>query len=331
MRVLLVCNFKGAVGGISGQVLLLQQHLRAEGHVADLFSTRGSLVRRICLQPRLRRAAGNYDVVHIHCCSNFGFFPAIVGVNAAKRAGRRVVVTYHGGGAAPFFKKHKALVQRVLRRSDANIVLNRFLSEVFSRANIPHVLIPNIVDTSTIPYRPRASFAPRLICTRAHEPLYDLPTLLHAFAQVQAAVPEAELTLVGDGSQHAALRSLTEQLRLRHVAFIGRVPNDQIPAYLDRADLLISTSTVDNMPVSLLEGMAAGLLVLATAVGGVPELLADGRAGLLFAPADADGLAALLLQAFHEQPIAIAAAGHEVALQYSWLSVRQRIYATYGA
>ena len=127
MRVLLICNYKKGVGGISGQVEILQRMLRQDGHTAEIFSTKDSILRRLGLFRRLRKAAHGYDVLHIHCCSEWGFLPAVVGVTVGKQLGKRVVLTYHGGGGEKFFAKHTRLVKHYLNRTDANIVLSGFL------------------------------------------------------------------------------------------------------------------------------------------------------------------------------------------------------------
>lgn len=332
MKVLLVCNHREGVGGISGQVDLLAQRLRGEGHVADLFSTRGSVWQRLAMPAALRRAARDYDLLHVHCCSGWGFLPAVLGIGAARRAGKRVVLTYHGGGAGRFFQRHKRLVQHWLCRTDANIVLSGFTGSIFGRYGIPYIVIPNIIETDDSHYRLRAPLRPRYVCTRAHEELYNIPCVLRAFGRVQAELPEATLTLVGDGSQHESLVQLAASMGLANVTFVGRVPNEKIYSYLDQSDVLLSAPRVDNMPVSLLEAMAAGLLIVSSRVGGVPYMVEDGATGLLF-ESDNDGqMAAQMLRAVRQQEesLAIIKRAHESLATYRWATVRDKIYAIYG-
>ena len=145
MKILLICNYKPGVGGISGQVELLQKYLRSEGHAADIFSTKTSLLRRLLLPLRLLRVARGYDVLHIHCCSGWGFLPAAVGVSVGRRLKKRVVLTYHGGGGERFFDKNTCLVKHYLMRTDTNIVLSGFLAKVFDNHHLPYTIIPNIM------------------------------------------------------------------------------------------------------------------------------------------------------------------------------------------
>ena len=332
MKVLLICNYKPGAGGISGQVEILQRHLRDEGHTAAIFSTKGSSLWRLGLLRRLRNATHEYDAMHIHCCSGWGFLPAVVGVTVGRWLRKRVVLTYHGGGGEHFFDRHPRLVRRFLLRTDTNIVLSGFLAHTFDRHNIPYVTIPNILDLDDSRFRLRNTLHPNFICTRAHEPLYNIPCILKAFRQVQTEVPEATLTLVGNGNEHQRLIQLSHDLGLHNVTFTGRVDNDEIYTYLDRADILLSAPTVDNMPVSLLEAMNAGLLIISSNVGGVPFMVKDNTTGLLFESDNDKSLAQKMLWALHNQPLAmnIIMQAHTDVAQYRWENVKDKLYDAYG-
>ena len=95
---------------------------------------------------------------------------------------------------------------------------------------------------------------------------------------------------------------------------------------------MISSSTVDNMPVSLLEAMNAGLLVIATRVGGVPYMIDDGKTGLLFESGNHYELAMLMLRAVNTQDesMAMLKTAHAAVQTYQWVNVRQKLYAAYG-
>ena len=332
MKILLICNYKPGVGGISGQVEILQKHLREEGHIADIFSTKGSILWRLGVYCRLRNAAKSYDVLHIHCCSGWGFLPAVVGTSIGRRLNKRVTLTYHGGGAEGFFHNNKRLVSKYLHRTDTNIVLSGFLAKVFDKYDLPYTIIPNIIDLNGNLYRGRECLLPHYICTRTHDELYGIPCLLKAFQLVQQQLPSATLTLVGDGTQHEQLKQLTATLHLHNVTFTGRVANDDIYNYIDKADIMISSSTVDNMPVSLLEAMNAGLLVIATRVGGVPYMIDDGKTGLLFESGNHYELAMLMLRAVdtQDESMAMIKTAHAAVQTYQWGNVRQKLYAVYG-
>lgn len=332
MNVLLICNYKPKVGGISGQVDILQKMLQADGHTAEVFSTKAPLLRRMLLPFKLKSTGKDFDVFHIHCCSNWGFLPAVVGVSVGRRLGKRIVLTYHGGGGEKFFDRHPKLVRHFLTRTDANIVLSGFLAQVFEKHGLPFVTIPNILELDDSRFRQREMLQPNYICTRAHEPLYNIPCILRAFRKVQSIRPEATLTLVGGGSEHENLVQMAEELGLQNVTFTGRVANEDIYTYLDRADIMLSAPTVDNMPVSVLEAMNAGLLVISSKVGGVPYMVKNNNTGLLFDSDDSDALAGKMLWAIDNQTVAraIALQGHKAVSRYRWENIKEQLYETYG-
>lgn len=330
-RILLLGNYRPGVGGISGQMEALQFHLQEEGYTVDIISTKGSVWKRLLLPFRLRKEARNYDIIHVHCCSGWGFLPAALGISVARKGNKRVVLTYHGGGAESFFRKHTVFVKHWLLKTDSNIVLSGFLGHVFEQYGIPFKIIPNIIELDDHLFRERDIIEPNYICIRSHEPLYDIPCIMRAFQRVQKHIPAASLTLVGDGSIHKELIVQVTEKGLDNVTFTGRVGNDRIYEYLDKADVMLSSSTVDNMPVSLLEAMNAGLLVISSNVGGVPYMVENNKTGLLFDVGDDEALAGLMMSAIANQEDSkrmIAEAKTRMA-QYSWSGVRKQILALY--
>ena len=332
MKVLLICNYRPGVGGISGQVEILQRKLRQDGHTAEICSTKGSFLWRLGLLRRMKRAAEGYDVLHIHCCSGWGFLPAVVGITIGRQLKKRVVLTYHGGGGEKFFAKHSRLVKRYLMQTDANIVLSGFLGKVFEHHNIPYTTIPNIIELDEHQYRERTTIQPHFICVRAHEELYNIPCILRAFQKTLTELPDATLTLVGDGSQHNALLQMVKELGLSNVTFTGRVDNKDIYYCLDKADVMISSPKVDNMPVSLLEALNAGLLVISSNVGGVPYMIENSKTGYLFPSDDSDTLANLMIQAVRlpSESLTIIRNAHQAVNTFRWENIQKQLYMTYG-
>ncbi|MBO7456540.1 MAG: glycosyltransferase family 4 protein, partial [Paludibacteraceae bacterium] len=119
--------------------------------------------------------------------------------------------------------------------------------------------------------------APRFISVRHLRELYNIPCILRAFRQVQQQIPEASLTILGRGPQLEELQQYVRDNNLKHVNFAGQVPNEEMNRYLAEHDIFLSAPRVDNMPVSVLEAMNAGVLVISSKVGGVPYIIEDVR------------------------------------------------------
>lgn len=123
-------------------------------------------------------------------------------------------------------------------------------------------------------------------------PVKDLPTLLRAVA----LLPSWWLLVVGEGEEGVRLRGLAEEMGLgERVVFTGEV--DDVPRVLEAFDVFCLPSRWEGLPGSLVEAMAAGLPVVATRVGGIPEIVADGKNGLLVPPGDPQGLASAIAAA----------------------------------
>ena len=331
MKVLLISNYKPGTGGISGQVEILQRKLQEEGFTADIFNTKGSVFYRLNLIWRLCKVGKSYDVFHIHCCSSWGFLPAVVGVHVGRHLHKRMILTYHGGGAERFFSKHTHLVKRYLTKTDANIVLSGFLGKVFDQYAIPYQIIPNIIELDESHFRERNPIQPNFICIRTLDPLYNHFCILKAFQLVKQQLPNATLTLVGGGTIRAELEQFVKEQNIQDVTFTGRVDNSKIYEYLDKSDIMLSTPHIDNMPVSLLEGFNAGLLVISSNVGGVPYMITHGRNGFLIDSNNHQQLTEQMLYAVNHQQESqdmIHQAFQDVK-SYAWSHVRSQLFILY--
>ena len=288
-------------------------------------------ITQLVYWPLLVRELRRADIVHVFSASYASFLvsplPAIV---VARLLGRPVIVHYHSG-EAPDHLRRSAVARWTLRRVDRNVVPSPFLRGVFASFGIPAVVVANTIDPGRFAYRERDPLRPRLLSTRNFEPLYNVACTLRAFARVQARVPEASLTLVGHGSQDDALRQLARGLGLKHVTFTGPVPPADIPRRYAEADLYVQTPRIDNTPNSVIEAFASGLPVVATRVGGVPAILADGVHGLLAGDDNDEEVAACILRLL-EHPVEghrLAAAAHATCAQYEWPVVRESWLSVY--
>ena len=122
-------------------------------------------------------------------------------------------------------------------------------------------------------------------------PQKALGTALEALVDV----PDATLTVVGDGPERAALERLARELGLDgRVSFLGSMARGQVLRLFRAADASVLSSAWENVPHTVVEALAVGCPVIATAVGGVPEVVRDGENGLLVPPGDPGALGAAI-------------------------------------
>ena len=119
-------------------------------------------------------------------------------------------------------------------------------------------------------------------------------TLVEAIARVHARMPQARFVLVGDGPERPDLERRISGLGIGDAVDLLGTRYD-VPALLSRADAFCLPSLAEGLPNAIMEAMAARLPVVATAVGGTPELVLEGETGMLVPPANADALASALL------------------------------------
>jgi glycosyltransferase involved in cell wall biosynthesis len=145
------------------------------------------------------------------------------------------------------------------------------------------------------------------------EPEKGHPTLLEAWPRVLRAVPDAYLLIVGEGSRREALEAQARELRIAHrVVFTGR--RDDVPAVTAALDVAVLPSYREAQGLSILEAMALSRPVVASNVGGIPEMIEDGVTGLLVPPHDAEALAGAIIRLLRDHPYAdtLARAGHDL-------------------
>jgi len=121
----------------------------------------------------------------------------------------------------------------------------------------------------------------------------DHPTFLRAAREILSVVPSVRFHLVGSGTLEGTARDIAQRLGIAaHVDFLGGLEGEALRSAVRRFRVsVLSSKDNEGLPNAVLESMGAGLPVVATAVGGTPELIEDGSTGFLVPPGDAAALA----------------------------------------
>jgi len=163
-------------------------------------------------------------------------------------------------------------------------------------------------------------------------PVKDLPTFLRACRIVADADPSVSFAIAGEGEEGPALGRLIAELGLGdRVALPGAVRD--VPAFLAGLDISVLCSRSEGQSNALIEAMAAGRAVVATAVGGTPELIEDGETGLLVPPGDPDCLASAIVRLLRDRALAArlgAAARLRARRRHGWEAVARRFERLYA-
>lgn len=248
-------------------------------------------------------AARGASIVHLNTSLDpRAFWRDAVYLLVARACGARVVFQVHGGALPREFCCGRAwlaaIVRAVLRLADAVVVLARCELDAY-REFVPDryvVAIPNAVDGARFaaPARRRSEpwSALRLAYVGRLARGKGLDELLQGLKLARAQGTRARLAIAGSGPEEQRLRRLAEESGLGgDVVFVGPVRGERKLALLAAADVAVLPSYGEGLPMALLEGMAAGLPVIATAVGAIPDVVTDGVHGVLIAPRDAQAVA----------------------------------------
>lgn len=282
----------------------------------------------------LWRALHGADLAHVMANSGWAwhvFAAPAIWLSRLRRV--PVLVNYRGGDADSFLQWQAGWVRPTLRLARAVVVPSGFLQAVFARYGVDAEIVPNIIDLTR--FAPASARTPgqHMLVTRNLEDIYDIPTALRALAKVRSRYPAARLTVAGGGPALASLKRLAMDLGVADaVDLTGRLDNDRIADLYRAADLLLNPSTVDNMPISLLEAMASGVPIVSTDVGGVPHLVEHGRTALLVPARDPEAMAAAALRLFDDAELrsTLVSAALSAAGAYSWERVRARLFEMYA-
>ncbi len=245
---------------------------------------------------RLRRLLRDSPVRVVHSHNPPSLFSSVPATRG--RPGIQLIHTDH---ARKFpGRRHYMLGERLCAPATYRFVAvsERGKRDVMQYEHIPaaHIqVIPNGVETARFASVPPPAFDPeRGIVLGAVARLTQekaLGALLDAAATLVAEGLSIRVHLAGDGPLRPHLEQQARTLGLAdRVHFLGY--RADVPAVLAAVDVVVSSSTREGMPLGLLEAMAAGRPVVATAVGGVPEVVVDGETGLLVPPGDGPALAA---------------------------------------
>jgi glycosyltransferase involved in cell wall biosynthesis len=328
-------------------LLVIGQESPREGNMFELAVAKGvewtampGLGREVRPWQDLRALVGLYrlmrrfrpDVVHTHTAK-----AGLVGRLAARVAGVPVVVhTFHGHVLRGYFGRvltafYTGLERWLGARSDILVAVSEAVKHdlvalgVAAEAKIR--VIPLGLDLDALAgVLPRGSLrteagvdasAPLVGIVGRLAPIKDLDTFLRAAVRVRESAPAVRFSVVGDGEERGRLEAEARRLGLEGCVFFHGWRRDMAPVYGD-LDVVVNSSRNEGTPVALIEALAAARPVVATRVGGTPDLLGDGDRGLLVPPGDAEALGAAIVETLdrRERSLARARAGQAYVLAH---------------
>jgi glycosyltransferase involved in cell wall biosynthesis len=332
-------------GGLERVVLHLASGMVRRGHQVTIccYDKRGELARSaedigavVDLLPRkpgldlwyILRLAGwlrqrGVDVLHMHNETAL-FYGTLAGILAKVEC---LIYTEHDG-VFPRSLRARWANRFLVGRLRQAVAVSQAVKDLWCRSDgidpVRVVVVPNGVPDVTSPLgrdRSQGGNEVRIGCISRLSREKGVDVLMAAFRQVASAHSGARMVLVGDGLERAALEAMSRQFGLdARVQFLGM--RDDVPSILRNLDVFVLPSRTEGLPMALLEAMAAGLPIVATAVGGVPEAIRDGETGILVPPERPDELAGAILRLASDEALRnrLAAGGRQTFLNRYELS-----------
>jgi glycosyltransferase involved in cell wall biosynthesis len=268
----------------------------------------GSLITRLAMALRAyvtcfwRLLRHEVLLLHIHTAERGSFFRKSIFVWMANLFGVPVIMHMHAAEFREFFENCpgwiRSYIRWTLNRCDRIITLSSSWREFYGRLTHTRVeVIPNFTQTrqdkDLVTTTDKTTKVGVLYLGKfgARKGIYDL---LQSVKAIYDQFPELELFCGGDGEVEIVRKKVEEEGMSKRVHILGWVGPQERSELLNRCQIYILPSYAEGLPVAIIEAMEANLAIIATNVGGIPEMILDGKNGLLITPGDIDGMTAAL-------------------------------------
>ena len=266
-----------------------------------------------------------YDVMHAYSASYYSYLLSVVPDHPAGEAVRQEVsaeLSQRGSRGSPGELEPNG--DSFIRLADIIVVPSGL-----SRRRVRAVRTASAGDSQrrrarSVPLPRTKPIRPVFLTSRLHEPLYNVPCVLRAFAIMQRRYPDASLVVAGDGWMRPQLEELARDLQLQNTRFVGRVPWGDMPALYDESDIYLTATNIDNMPGSVIECLSCGLPVVTTDAGGVPYIVTHEETALIVPRDDHEAMASQAIRLLEDDSLAVHLGrnGREACVRFAWPAVR---------
>lgn len=223
--------------------------------------------------------------VLIDTYSTFNYYYAFIISQLARVYKIKYIPILHGGNLPSRLDNFPKMSKRIFENSFLNVAPSDFLKTEFHKRNFKSIVIPNSIEIDKYIFQERKIIKPNLLYVRSFSEIYNPTLAIKVLFELKKTYSDAKLCMIGpnsgDGS-YDEVKSLIHKLELESsVVFTGGLEKTEWHKKSEKFDIFINTTNVDNTPVSVIEAMALGLVVVSTNVGGLPYLIRNKENGIL--------------------------------------------------
>jgi len=267
------------------------------------------------------------DAILIDTYSSLNFYIAVISAFLANLFKIDYYLYLHGGNLPFRLKKNPKLSAYLFNNAKKNIAPSGYLQEAFHKEGYETEFIPNNIDLSI--YKPiyRKVASPNILYVRAFSKVYNPQLAIRSFHEIFQKYPQAKMCMVGpdkDGTLQVC-KDLCKQLKIdQAVEFTGKLTKNEWINRSKEFDIFINPTNFDNQPVSIIEAMALGLIIVSTNAGGLSFLIEDKINGLLCDVDNAKEMAACIEKILLNNELATSLSSNAIkeADKYSWNNVK---------
>ncbi len=207
---------------------------------------------------------------------------------------KKYILILHGGNLPTVYGEGNRRIEWMLNHAKEIIAPSHYLKNFFERKGFTVKLIPNIIQLEHYPYLKRDKVRPKILAIRGFKPAYNPMMTVMAIEILKKRGIFVELRLLGNSDEvhYEEVFSYIQENNLQDNITI--LPKQKKSVWIEESrnyDIMVSNPVIDNTPVSILEGMALGMCVITTNVGGVPYMVKDYEEVLYVESNDSIGLA----------------------------------------
>jgi len=260
----------------------------------------------------------------LHC---HGFLSSLIGFCLSKATGIPYITTVQR-----LEKKKNPLKNFIYRKAAVCIGASLAIKKNFEDVGCKNIeVIPNGIDMKRFEGLERKAHDKFVVISVARlEKVKGVEYLVQALRK--SDFRKMELVIIGDGHERKNLESLVEKLNLKErVKFLGPISNDKLPGYLAAVDCFVLPSLREGFGIAVLEAQAAGLPVVGSRIGGILDLVEDGKTGLLVEPGSSEALAEAIDKIYSQPNLAqFLVQNAKMNLdKYNWQNITEEVYQLY--
>lgn len=266
------------------------------------------------------------DKILIDMFSTKAFYYSLFFSIMSKITGRKAILILRGGGLPAREKNNPLLTGLALNCASQIVAPSKYLAEYFILKGYKVILIPNIITLNDYKFKERFNVNPHILALRGFDKNYNPLMTLKAVYILNKEFPNIKLSMLGNKEDSCFLDvcNFIKDFKMESIVEIrNKMPKLDWISFSENFDIMVSNPEIDNTPISIIEGMALGMCVVSTNVGGVPYLVSEQECclvGLNDHNELAEKISFILKNPDYAQKLSIN--GRKKAEEFDWKSVR---------